>query len=52
MKFMWYSNDMFNYILKVEFVVLASLKVPSGYGLHHASERSHETLAPPGIFFF
>ncbi len=27
---MWYSNGMFNYMLKAEFVTLVSLKVPSG----------------------
>ncbi len=27
---MWYSNDMFRYMFKAEFVALASLKVPSG----------------------
>ena len=27
---MWYSNDMFHYMLKAEFVTLVSLKVPSG----------------------
>ena len=27
---MWYSNGMFHYMLKAEFVTLASLKVPSG----------------------
>ncbi len=27
---MWYSNDMFLYMFKVEFVALVSLKVPSG----------------------
>ena len=29
---MWYSNDMFHYMLKAEFVKLVSLKVPSGCG--------------------
>ncbi len=28
--FMWYSNDMFHYVFKAEFVTLVSLKVPSG----------------------
>ncbi len=28
--FMWYSNDMFLYVFKAEFVALVSLKVPSG----------------------
>ncbi len=28
---MWYSNDMFHYMFKAEFVTLVSLKVPSGY---------------------
>ena len=28
--FMWYSNDMFLYVFKAEFVMLVSLKVPSG----------------------
>ena len=28
---MWYSNDMFHYMFKAEFVILVSLKVPSGY---------------------
>ncbi len=28
--FMWYSNDMFHYMFKAEFVRLVSLKVPSG----------------------
>ncbi len=28
---MWYSNDMFHYMLKAEFLTLVSLKVPSGY---------------------
>ncbi len=27
---MWYSNDMFHYMFKAEFVTLVSLKVPSG----------------------
>ncbi len=27
---MWYSNNMFRYMLKTEFVTLVSLKVPSG----------------------
>ena len=27
---MWYSNDMFRYMFKAEFVTLVSLKVPSG----------------------
>ncbi len=27
---MWYSNDMFHYMLKAEFVTLVSLEVPSG----------------------
>ena len=26
----WYSNDMFHYTFKAEFVTLVSLKVPSG----------------------
>ncbi len=26
---MWYSNDMFRYMFKAEFVTLVSLKVPS-----------------------
>ncbi len=28
---MWYPNDTFHYMLKAEFVTLASLKVPVGY---------------------
>ncbi len=27
---MWYSNDIFYYMFKAEFVTLVSLKVPSG----------------------
>ncbi len=27
---MWYSNDMFHFMFKAEFVTLISLKVPSG----------------------
>ncbi len=30
---MWYSNDMFHYMFKAEFVTLVSLKVLSGLGL-------------------
>ena len=33
---MWYSNDMFYYMFKAEFVALVSLKVPSG---NHSSVR-------------
>ncbi len=31
--FMWYSNDMFNYMFKAEFVTLVSLKDPVGFAL-------------------
>ncbi len=27
---MWYSNDMFHYMPRAEFVTLVSLKIPSG----------------------
>ena len=30
MTFMWYSNDMFHYMFRAEFVTLVSLIVPSG----------------------
>ncbi len=29
---MWYSNDVFRYMLKAEFATLVGLKVPSGNG--------------------
>ncbi len=31
----WYSNDLFHYMFKAEFVALVSLKVPSGTEMEH-----------------
>ncbi len=33
--FVWYSNDMFHYVFKVEFVTLVGLKVPSGSSINN-----------------
>ena len=35
---MWYSNDMFHYMFKAEFVMLVSLKVPSGSTIYECRQ--------------
>ena len=46
---MWYSNDMFRYILKAEFCyTLGSLKVPSG----KVANFGHQACQVVGFFFF
>ncbi len=42
---MWYSNDTFHYVLKVEFVTFVSLKVPSG--VWWGKDRAQEVWPAP-----
>ncbi len=48
---MRYSNDMFHYMFKAEFVTLASLKVPSG-GPVSLSKKKKINKFPEGCIFF
>ncbi len=49
---MWYSNDMFHYMFKAEFVTLVSLKVPSGYSTDFSSSQILFVFPPPPRLFF
>ncbi len=46
---MWYSNDMFHYMLKAEFVTPVSLKVPSGYPTSKVLSFPQKYLSPKDI---
>ena len=49
---MWYSNGMFHYMLKAEFVALVSLKVPSGTRLSGAEKKIYTTGIWENAFVF